>query len=49
MPYPTIVTFINPEKTWALWVLPLEQEAYLSCIKKVIEKILQTRDHIAHY
>ena len=44
MPYPIIITFINPEKTWAPWVLPLEQESYLSCIKTVIEKVLQTRD-----
>ena len=36
--------FINPGKTLAPWVLALEQESYLSYIKKVIQKILQTTD-----
>ena len=44
MSYPIIITFINPEKTLGPWVLALEQESYLPCIKKVIKKILQTRD-----
>ena len=36
--------FINPGKTLAPWVLALEQESYLSYIKKVVKKILQTAD-----
>ena len=35
---------MNTEKTLGPWVLTLEQESYLSCIKKVIKMILQTRD-----
>ena len=34
--------FITPRKALAPWVLALEQESYLSYIKKVIKKILQT-------
>ena len=44
MSYPIIITFIDPGKTLAPWVLALELESYLSYIKKVIKKILQNRD-----
>ena len=37
-------TFIIAGETLAPWVLALEQESYLSYIKKVIKKILQTTD-----
>ena len=36
--------FISPGKTLAPWMLALKQESYLSCVKKVIEKISQTAD-----
>ena len=44
MSYPVIITCTNPGKSLALCVLTLEQESYLSHIKKVIKKILQTTD-----
>ena len=37
-------TFINPGKTLAPWMLALEQESYLSYIKKAIKNILQTTE-----
>ena len=36
--------FMTPGKSLAPWVLLLEQESYLSYIKKVIKTILQTTD-----
>ena len=36
--------FVTPEECLVSWVLLLEQESYLSYIKKVIKKILQTTD-----
>ena len=44
MSYTIMITFINPGKTLAPWVLAIEQESYLSYIRKVIKKILQIRD-----
>ena len=36
--------FVTPEECLVSWVLLLEQESYLSYIKKLIKKILQTTD-----
>ena len=36
--------FVTPGESLASWVLLLEQELYLSYIKKVIKEILQTTD-----
>ena len=36
--------FMTPEECLVSWVLLLEQESYLSYIKKVIKKIVQTTD-----
>ena len=44
MSYPIIITFIDPGKPLTPWVLALEQEPYLLYLKKVIKKILQTKD-----
>ena len=44
MSYTIMITFINPGKTLVPWVLAIEQESYLSYIRKVIKKILQIRD-----
>ena len=36
--------FVTPGESLASWVLLLEQELYLSYIKKVMKEILQTTD-----
>ena len=39
-----MLTFINPGKTLAPWVIALEQESYLPYTKNGDKKILQTTD-----
>ena len=44
-----MIMLINPGKTLAPWVLAIEQESYLSYLRKVIKKLLQIRDSSHSY